>query len=134
VAFRVILADDYPPLRALLRELLPPRGIEIVGEAEDGRAAVDLVDRVPCDAVLMDLNMPVMNGVDATTAIRRGHPDLHVVAFTSSMEPGDVAALAAAGVDAHFSKLDYDGLIDHLVERRLTTGGWDPLDPGGPVG
>jgi CheY-like chemotaxis protein len=130
--FRVILADDHAPLRALLRELLGPRDCVVVGEAEDGARAVELVDEVPCDAVIMDLNMPVMNGLDATALIRARHPDLHIVAFTSSTEPEVVAALLSAGADAHFSKLDYNGLIDHLVGVRLQLSGWQPSRRPGP--
>jgi CheY-like chemotaxis protein len=124
--FRVILADDHAPLRALLRELLGPRDCVVVGEAEDGARAVELVDEIGCDAVIMDLNMPVMNGMEATSIIRARHPDVHIVAFTSSTEPEIVAGLLSAGADAHFSKLDYNGLIDHLVSLRLQISGWEP--------
>jgi NarL family two-component system response regulator LiaR len=118
---RVIVADDYPPLRSLLRELLGPRGIEIVAEAQDGREAVDAVDHTRCDVLIMDLNMPVMDGLEATRTVRRQHPELHVVAFTSSTDRETVDAFQAAGAHAHFSKLDYDGLIEHLVELRLAS-------------
>jgi CheY-like chemotaxis protein len=129
---RVILADDHAPLRALLRELLGPRECVVVGEAEDGAQAVELVDELACDAVIMDLNMPVMNGLDATALIRARHPGVHIVAFTSSTEPEVVAGLLSAGADAHFSKLDYNGLIDHLVGVRLQLSGWEPSRRPGP--
>jgi DNA-binding NarL/FixJ family response regulator len=126
VPLRVIVTDDYAPLRALLRELLAPREISVVAEAEDGEQALEVVDQVPCDVVVMDYNMPGINGVETTKRIRERHADLRIVAFTSSTEPHVVEGLLQAGAEAHFSKLDYDGLIDHLVELRLALSGWEP--------
>jgi DNA-binding NarL/FixJ family response regulator len=114
---RIVLVDDYEPMRVLLRELLVPRGCEVVGEASDGEEAVDLVDRTPCDVVVMDLNMPRMDGAEATRRILAGHPDVEVVAFTSTDEGRDIARLLEAGATAHYQKLDHDGLIDHLLSR-----------------
>jgi DNA-binding NarL/FixJ family response regulator len=118
VALRLLLVDDYPPLRLLLRELLCPRGFEVAGEAGDGADAVQLLDHLACDVVIMDLNMPTMGGVEATTRIRAQHPRIHIVGFSSTDDPSAVEHLLQAGANAHFSKLDYDGLIDHLYGVR----------------
>jgi DNA-binding NarL/FixJ family response regulator len=112
--FRVILVDDFPSLRALLRALLAACDCLVVGEAADGRQALDLVARVPCDLVVMDINMPHMNGLEATAEIRRRHPEVAVVGFTSAQDVTEHEALRAAGAYATFSKTSPDELIDHI--------------------
>jgi len=73
MTLRLILVDDQEMYRLGFRMLLETQeGVEVVGEAEDGRAAVDLIERVEADIVLMDVRMPRMNGIDATRTITRG--------------------------------------------------------------
>ena len=73
MTLRLILVDDQEMYRLGFRMLLETQeGVEVVGEAEDGHAAVDLIDRVEADIVLMDVRMPRMNGIDATRAIVQG--------------------------------------------------------------
>src|SRR5215204_4854790 len=84
---RVLLADDHAVVRRGLRgffELLDD--IEIVGEAEDGAQAVALVEQHLPDVVLMDLLMPVMDGIAATAEIKARFPEVEVVALTSVSE------------------------------------------------
>ena len=78
---RVLLVDDHTVVRRGLRlafDLEPD--LEVVGEAANGQEAVERVAELAPDVVVMDLLMPVMNGVDATRAIRRDHPEVEVVA------------------------------------------------------
>ena len=73
MTLRLILVDDQEMYRLGFRMLLETQeGVEVVGEAEDGHAAVDLIDRVEADIVLMDVRMPRMNGIDATRTIVQG--------------------------------------------------------------
>ena len=73
MTLRLILVDDQEMYRLGFRMLLETQeGVEVVGEAEDGRAAVDLIERVETDIVLMDVRMPRMNGIEATRTITRG--------------------------------------------------------------
>jgi DNA-binding NarL/FixJ family response regulator len=75
-AVRVVVADDQLADREGLVALLGlVDGIEVVGEAGDGEQALELVRRVPCDVVLMDLRMPLLDGVAATRRIVRDHPE-----------------------------------------------------------
>jgi CheY-like chemotaxis protein len=108
---RVVLVDDYAPMRRLLTELLESAGCAVVGQAGDGRAALEVVEREACDTVVMDYRMPVMDGLEATRALRASHPEVVVVAFSSDDDPTVVELLLDAGAAAHFVKNDVDGLV-----------------------
>jgi class 3 adenylate cyclase/CheY-like chemotaxis protein len=102
---RVLLVDDYEVVRRGLRgflELLPE--IEIVGEASNGREAVDAAYRLQPDVILMDLAMPEMDGPDAIRVIRARQPEIAVVALTSFTEPERIEAAMAAGAAGHLTK------------------------------
>jgi DNA-binding NarL/FixJ family response regulator len=125
---RVLLADDHAVVRRGLRgffELLDD--IEIVGEAEDGRQAVDLVDALRPDVVLMDLLMPVMDGIAATAEIKERFPDVEVVALTSFIEEERVTAALEAGATGYLLK-DADA-DDLAVAVRRAHAGEVHLDP-----
>ena len=79
---RIVIVDDYAPIRRLLGEYLASDGHAVVGEAENGRDALELLARTRCDVVIMDLNMPGIDGERATRALaaRPGAPV--VIAFT----------------------------------------------------
>ena len=102
---RVLLVDDYEVVRRGLRgflELLPE--IEIVGEASNGREAVDAAYRLQPDVILMDLVMPEMDGPAAIRAIRERQPEIAMVALTSFTEPERIEAAMAAGAAGHLTK------------------------------
>ena len=81
---RVILVDDDPLTRAAIKPLLRPReDYVVVAEAGDGREAIDVVGRIEADIVLMDLGMPVMDGIEATRQICAAPRHPHVVALTT---------------------------------------------------
>ena len=88
---RVLLVDDHAVVRKGLRALLDREpSIEVVGEAEDGEQAVRAADRVRPDVVLMDLEMPGLNGIEATQRIVETHPDTKIVVLTSHAAEEDV--------------------------------------------
>ncbi|HOC55948.1 MAG TPA: response regulator transcription factor [Verrucomicrobiota bacterium] len=77
---RVILADDHPIVRAGIREVLKElAGVEVVGEASDGREAIELVKSLHPNVVFMDISMPNLNGLDATERIVRAFPRVRVI-------------------------------------------------------
>src|SRR3712207_1009048 len=84
---RILLADDHGVVRQGLRMFLglDPE-LEVIGEAENGAEAVEMARRLRPDVVLMDLLMPVMDGIAATEAIRKEMPDVEVLAVTSVLE------------------------------------------------
>src|SRR3954451_5050330 len=114
---RVVLVDDFVPVRVLVAERLSRVGCAIAGEVGNGRLALELLDQVACDLVVMDFHMPVMNGLDATRAIAERHPTVEVVAYTSTDDPEMSRAFLEAGASRHFDKADAAGLIDYVAGR-----------------
>ncbi|HEY1266617.1 MAG TPA: response regulator transcription factor, partial [Candidatus Binatia bacterium] len=78
MAPRVVIADDHQLLRAGLRSLLEDQGFEVVGESENGRGAANLVRKVKPDALIIDINMPILNGIEATRLVRKQAPQVKV--------------------------------------------------------
>lgn len=102
---RVLIADDHAVVRKGLRSFLElDSDLKIIGEAADGAAAVRMAQEHKPDVVLMDLLMPVMDGVAATTAIRRELPDTEVLALTSVLEESLVVQAIQAGAIGYLLK------------------------------
>ena len=110
---RVMLVDDHDLFRTGLRNLLEEQGVHIVGEASDGAAALALVRELTPDVVVMDLNMPGMNGIDATREIARLAPLTRVVVLTISDQDDDVIDAILAGACGYLLK---DSSIQDLME------------------
>jgi DNA-binding NarL/FixJ family response regulator len=105
MAINVLITDDHKVVRQGLRMVLDlDPELEVVGEAENGQEALRLAMRLEPDVVLMDLVMPVMDGVQATKAIRRGLPDTQVVALTSVLEDVSVTGAVRAGAIGYLLK------------------------------
>ena len=105
MAIRVLIADDHHVVREGLRRFLgrDPELI-VVGEAANGAEAVELTRRLHPDVVLMDLLMPVMDGIVATSAIRKELPETEVVALTSVLEGAAVVDAVRAGAIGYLLK------------------------------
>ena len=102
---RVLIADDHEIMREGLKALLGSHDdIEVVGEAVNGQEAVDQVARLQPDLVLMDISMPVMNGLDATRFIKKADPDVKILILT--MHEGDAYFfnILEAGASGYFIK------------------------------
>jgi DNA-binding NarL/FixJ family response regulator len=104
MTLRVLLADDHPLFRDGLKSLLEARGIDVVGEASNGREVVIRAARLRPDVVLMDLNMPEMNGLDATRLISAEHPDIKVVVLTASEDDADLFEAIKSGAQGYLFK------------------------------
>jgi len=105
VSIRVLIADDHSVVRQGLRMFLgADPELEIIGEARDGAEALKLASQLRPDVVLMDLVMPVMDGISATAAIRRDMPDTEVVALTSVLEDNSVVDAVRAGAIGYLLK------------------------------
>lgn len=117
VAVRVLLADDQALFREALAVLLGAHGaVEVVGEAGDGAEAVRLVAALAPDVVLMDLRMPVLDGIAATRRVRAEHPRTQVIALTTFDDDADVFAALRAGAVGYLLK---DVSSARLVEGVL---------------
>lgn len=128
MTIRVVLVDDHQLVRAGLRALLDlADDVEVVGEAGNGADALPVVASLTPDVVLMDLSMPVMDGIEATRRIREQTPDTHVVVLTSFTEEDRFAAALAAGAIGYLLKdSDPEDVIDAV---RAAAAGHAPIDP-----
>jgi DNA-binding NarL/FixJ family response regulator len=124
----VLIVDDHRLVRAGLRTLLAATAdIEVVGEAGDGAAAIATAQTTEPDVVLMDLSMPVLDGVAATRAVLELLPPLRIVALTSFADHARVNEILAAGAIGYLLK---DCSPEELLSAiRAAAEGHTPLDP-----
>jgi signal transduction histidine kinase/ActR/RegA family two-component response regulator len=120
---RVLVAEDHPTNRKVVEIVLEPFGVDLT-MVEDGQAALDVLDHDRFDAVLMDMQMPVMDGLTATRAIRAreaasGDGRMLVIMLTANAMEEHVAAAHAAGADLHLAKPLHPGqLLEALARAR----------------
>ena len=125
---RVLLVDDHTVVRNGLRLVFElEQDLEVVGEAENGREALERVAELRPDVVVMDLLMPVMNGVEATHAIRAAFPEVEVVALTSVLDDRMVVDAIEAGAAGYMLKETRPGELFEAV--RAAARGEVRLDP-----
>jgi DNA-binding NarL/FixJ family response regulator len=117
---RVLIVDDQALFREALATLLEVRPeICVVGEAANGAEALDRVAALRPDVVLMDLHMPVLDGIGATRRVRVEHPDVQVLALTTFDDDEDVfAALRAGAVGYLLKDVSSDRLVEALLAAR----------------
>jgi len=101
---RVIVADDHSLFRDGVVSLLEAAGFDVVGQAGDGRQAVDLVLELKPDLVLLDITMPHMGGLEALRRIRERAPDVHAVMLTVSDEDADLLEAMRSGASGYLLK------------------------------
>jgi DNA-binding NarL/FixJ family response regulator len=115
---RVLIADDHRLFAEALEAILAAdERIEVVGHAADGREAVELYSRLEPDVVLMDISMPVMDGIDAVREIRRSDGGARILMLTGSNSRSDVDRARQAGAVGYVTKDRIAAeLIDVIVE------------------
>ncbi len=105
MSIRILITDDHPVVRNGLRGMLSSEvGFEVVGEADNGSVAVDMAIRLRPDVVLMDLSMPVMDGVAATEAIKNNLTETHVLVLTTYDSDADILPAIEAGATGYLLK------------------------------
>jgi DNA-binding NarL/FixJ family response regulator len=125
---RIVVADDQASVReglVVLLGLLPD--IEVVGSAANGQEAVDLVGEHHPDAILLDLHMPVLDGIQATRLLTSEHPDVAIVVLTTYADDASVLAALGAGARSYLTK---DADRAHIAQTlRSAATGLAVLDP-----
>jgi DNA-binding NarL/FixJ family response regulator len=115
VPVRVLLVDDDAEFLDSLRPLIEHQpALTVAGTAGNGLDAIELADELDPDAVVIDLHMPVVDGVTAVARLRKDHPSLCLIALTGDPAPELHDAVSEAGADAVLMKGD---LVDSLVQR-----------------
>jgi DNA-binding NarL/FixJ family response regulator len=113
---KILIADDHALFRESLRSLLEARGLEVVGEAANGREAIELSARLQPGLVLMDLSMPELDGIAATRRLAAEQPGVRVVMLTASTEDEDLFEALKAGAQGYLVKnlqaQEFFGLLD----------------------
>ncbi|HZD86722.1 MAG TPA: response regulator transcription factor [Gaiellaceae bacterium] len=114
---RVLIADDHRLFAEALEAILAGDArISVVGRAGDGREAVELAEELRPDVVLMDVSMPVLDGIDATREIRAAGSDVCVLMLTGSNSRTDVDRSREAGASGYVTK---DRIASELVDAIL---------------
>lgn len=119
--FRVLIVDDMPQVRADLKILLQlSNEIEVVGEAGNGIEAIQQAELLHPDVVIMDIEMPVLNGLQATIQIKQRNLANRVVILSVHSEPADIERSMQAGADAFVQKGSaYATLIESIHPKNI---------------
>ena len=119
---RVLLADDDEPFVDALTPLIERQPeLAVVGAAADGLAAIELAEELHPDAIVIDLHMPLLDGVTAVARLRRDHPSMCVIALTGDAHPALHQAVSDAGADAVLLKEEFvETLVERLAAARAT--------------
>ena len=100
-AIKVMAVDDSPITRKMIKKALEPEGFAIVGEAANGRDAVELYNRIKPDVITMDVTMPIMDGLQAAQEIKQQNPAQKII-MLSAMSDNDIVAEAKGWGIVHF--------------------------------
>ncbi len=119
---QIVIADDHPLLREGLRRILEfEKGIEVVAEVGDGQGAINIARKMKFDILLMDLNMPVVNGLDAGRVIRREYPDIGILVLTVDDSDEKILQVLQIGVAGYLLKdVDSKTLVQSI--RKVFSG------------
>ena len=114
---RVLIVEDEPILREALAEMLEAKNVRVAGQAGDGQEAVTLASTLHPDIVLMDLRMPVMDGIEATRQIKEMLPRTQVLVLSAYDDPGLHRGAEEVGVFCYLVKGCAPQLILDMIER-----------------
>jgi DNA-binding NarL/FixJ family response regulator len=122
VSLRIVLADDHQIVRQGFRALLEKEGFEVVGEASNGHEALRLVGEVKPDLALLDISMPLLNGIDAAREIQKISPQTRTILLTMFSEDHHVLDALRAGVRGFLLKTRAVADLEHAI-REVCRGG-----------
>ena len=119
---RLIIADDHPLVREALRNaVLKQPDFQVVAEAENGEDAVELAVRLKPDVVLMDIGMPILNGLEATRHIKESCPSINILVFTVHTDIEHILGILQAGASGYLTKSAYSEEVINTI-RALVLG------------
>ena len=121
-AVRILIAEDHRMMRDALASLLKESGFEVVGLAEDGLEAVRLTREVKPDVVLMDIQMPRMDGVEATRKIKADLPEIKVIGLSVQTEPQIASEVLAAGASSFVPKSSSPEELTEAIRTAVGSG------------
>jgi DNA-binding NarL/FixJ family response regulator len=120
----VLIADDHQLLRQALRRAMEDAGLVVLGEAGDGAEAVQLVNELRPELVIMDVTMPVLGGIEATRRVHAAYPDLPIVVLTMHDEDALREQALRAGASAFLTK---DSSMQEVVATAIATAAGEAL-------
>jgi two-component system chemotaxis response regulator CheY len=120
--FRFVIIDDAVFIREILRNIAESQGGHCVGEAENGREAVELIKKTLPDLVFLDLVMPIRNGLEILEEIKVVWPDLKIVVCSTLDQPEILDKLKTQGVDAIFPKPFSKNEIENYLSEAFLKG------------
>ncbi|MBN2172785.1 MAG: response regulator transcription factor [Bacteroidales bacterium] len=131
-SINVLLTDDHQIIIDGLKSLLEKvEDINVVGEAQNGRIALDLLKIIKVDVVLMDIDMPILNGIEATKIIKAQYPEIKVVVLSMHNESSLIRTLISAGANGYVLKnTDQEDLISAI---RKVYGGQKYFSPDATI-
>jgi DNA-binding NarL/FixJ family response regulator len=106
---RVLVVDDHPSFRRCARTLLTSEGFEVVGEAEDGESAIALTAELSPDLVLLDIQLPDINGFEVVTRLQETDPELPIVLVSSRDRSAYGSSIGTSGALGFITKADLSG-------------------------
>lgn len=128
MSVKILIADDHPVVRMGIRGMISGEpDFEVVGEAENGKQAVELTATLRPDVVLMDLRMPEMDGVSATEKIKKDHPGIHILVLTTYESDADILRAIETGATGYLLK--DTPREDLFAAIRTAAKGESPLAP-----
>lgn len=111
---KILLVDDHQIVRKGIRKFIKDKqGMVVVGEAADGKEAIDLCQKMAPDVVLMDVNMPILDGIEATKKITSDMPEICIIGLSMHHKSKFIEKMKDAGASAYISKTE---IIESLVQ------------------
>ena len=124
---RLLIVDDNPSIRYLIRFLLENQGYEICGEAEDGLQGIDSAKQLKPDLILLDVCMPKLGGTQAASILKRVLPETRIILFTLFDDQIGKELAAAIGVDLVLSKTDGMSKLLQSVQTVIEPNAWQSV-------
>ena len=125
----ILIAEDHEITRVGLKLTLEQaQDFQVIGEAPDGEIAVRKTDELRPNVVLMDIGLPLMDGIEATQQIKQNHPDVRVIMLTSHDNDQDIFAALSSGADGYCLKEISSGQLAMAIRTVADGAAW--LDPG----